>query len=268
MRRARRLVPATLAALVLAHAPAIAACPDTVTVARFAAALLDRRVPLPFAPATPQEARCAQDRLVALLAQPWGDVEGYAIAGDATPPLRGAMFHATLRERSGTAVAVGYAARPAVAPGLLLRIARDIPEGADPASLLAHVDAASPYLALLDLAATPQGDGPLQRTAGNLGLRLGVVGAAVPLADAAMLRTEATLQADGSVAASLPALGLSAPALDLLAGLARNLAAEGRRLRAGEHVALLGAPASLAPRAGETWRLTVVGLGAVSVDFR
>jgi len=257
-----------LAALLAGAAPARAACPDMATVARFAQALLERRMPAPLGVTTMAEALCARDRLVATLAQPWGDVEGFAIAGEATPPLRGALFHATLRERSGTTIDARYAVRPAIAPGLLLRLGRDGIEAAAPAAILAHVEAAGPYLALLDLAAMPEGDNAMARTAGNLGLRLGVAGAAVPVADAAALAADAVLQADGSVVASLSALGLATPAPDLLAQLARDLAAEGRPLRAGEHVALLAAPAPLAPRAGETWRLSVTGLGAVSVSFR
>lgn len=268
MTRASRLITASLAAILLTRAPALAACPDTATVARFALALLERRTPAPFGVTTPEEARCAQDRLVALLAQPWGDVEGFAIAGDASPPLRGALFHATLRERSGATLEAHYGERPAIAPGLLLRMGRDVTGAATPASVLAHVEVASPYLALLDLAAMPEGGGSLQRIAGNLGLRLGVVGDARPVSDAATFDADMTLQADGSVVASLPGLGLATPALGLLAHLARDMAAEGRPLRAGEYVALLAAPAPFAPRAGETWRLSVTGLGAVSVDFR
>ena len=257
-----------MAALIAAAAPARAACPNLATVARFALALLERRVPAPFPGLTERDARCAQDRLVATLAQPWGDVEGVALAAEADPPLRGALFHATLRERSGATVEARFGARPAVAPGLLLRIGRDGIEAATPDALLAHVEAASPYLALLDLAAMPDAADPAARIAGNLGLRLGVVGAAVPLTDAATLAGTGTLQSDGSVVASLPALGLAASPLDLLARLARDLAAEGRPLRGGEHVALLAAPAPFAPRPGETWRLSAPGLGSVSAAFR
>ena len=107
--------------------------------------------------------------------------------------------------------------------------------------------------------------GSAARVAGNLGLRLGVRGMAVPVSDVGTLATDAVLQADGSVVASLPALGLSAPPGELLDGLVRAL---GTPLRAGEHVALLAAAAPLRPRPGETWRLAVPGLGAVTVDFR
>ncbi len=204
---------AALLLLLAAAAPARAACPDVATVARFARALLEREVPTPFAVATMAEARCAQQRLVALLAQPWGDVPGPALAAEALPPLRGALFHASLRATSGATIDTRYAARPAVAPGIVLRI------GAD-----GRADAMAPYLALLDLAAMPGGMDDLQRVAGNLGLRLGVVGAEAPMPAAT---PDALLQADGSTVATLAHAGLAASPADLLAGLAQDLAAEG-----------------------------------------
>jgi len=240
----------------LAAGPAAAACPDVPSVARFAMAVLERRVPPPFPDLTEADARCAQDRLVATLAQPWGDVVGHALAAEAMPPLQGALFFANLRAPSGATIEAGYAARPAVAPGLLLRMG----EGG-------RIAAAHPYLALLDLALVPA-PGRAARIAGNLGLRLGVVGAEVAVTDAATLPGEAVLQSGGSVLASLPALGLAAPPAALVAALGRDLAAAGRPLRPGEHVALLAAPVPVPPRAGETWRLSVPGLGAAVVTFR
>ncbi len=175
--------------------------------ARFARALLERQVPQTWPSGT--DPACAQQRLVAMLAQPWGDVEGIAIAGDAVPPLRGALFHANFRERSGATIEAAYAARPAIAPALLLTIARDGVEVAqDP---LAHLESVAPFLLLLDLAAMPAGMDAAARQAGNLGLRLGVVGDATPLRDAAALSATATLQAGHSVVASLPGLGLATP---------------------------------------------------------
>jgi 2-keto-4-pentenoate hydratase len=244
-------------ALVAAVAPAKAACPEMAEVARFARALLERRMPQPWAAGT--DPACAQQRLAAMLAQPWGDIEGIALAADVTPPLRGALFHANFRARSGATIEAAYAARPAIAPALLLTIGA---EGAtDP-----HVTTVAPFLVLLDLAAMPGGMDAASRRAGNLGVRLGVVGAAVPLRDAGTLSAPAMLQADhGTMAGTL---GLAAPPATLLAGLARDLAAEGRPLRAGDRVALMGPAAPMPPRGGETWRLSIEGLGAVVVSFR
>ena len=249
----KRVLLACVAVLAIA-APARAECPDMATVARFARILLDRGVPQPFAVTTPAETRCAQDRLVAMLAQPWGDIEGVALAAETMPPLRGVLLHATLRERSGPTLDAQFGARPAVAPGVLVQVDEQ-----------GRIVAASPYIALLDLAALAGGTDATARIAGNLGLRLGVVGPDAPLPEAA---PDALLQADGSTVASLARLGIAAAPQALVDALARDLAAEGRPFRGGEQVALLAAPALMAPRAGETWRLSVTGLGAVVVNFR
>lgn len=246
MRRAAAALLGMLAAV-----PAQAACPEMADVARFAQALLERRPPAPFPAMTEAEALCAQGRLVATLAQPWGDVSGYALAAEARPPIPAALFHANLRAASGATIEASFAVRPAVAPGLLLRMGED-----------GRAVAAAPYLALLDLAAV-QGTGRAARIAGNLGLRLGVVGAEgdVP-ADMAV----ATLMADGSLMAG--ALGLAAPPTALLAEFAAARLAAGRPLRPGERVALLGPAAPVVPRPGEAWRLDIRGPGAAIVQFR
>ncbi|MBP0466194.1 hypothetical protein J5Y09_19865 [Roseomonas sp. PWR1] len=247
MRRAAAALLATLAAT-----PAHAACAEMADVARFAQALLERRLPAPFPAMTETEALCAQGRLVATLAQPWGDVSGHALAADALPTIAGALFHANLRAMSGATIEAAFAVRPAVAPGLLLRIGED-----------GRATAAAPYLALLDLAAV-QGAGRPARIAGNLGLRLGVMGAeaAMDAAEAPM----ATLMADGGVMAAV--LGLAASPAALLADFSRARAAAGQPLRPGDLVALLGPAAPVAPRPGESWRLDIRGLGVVAVQFR
>ncbi|BDG74117.1 hypothetical protein [Roseomonas fluvialis] len=250
--------------LMAAAAPAQAACPEMAEVARFARALLERRVPQPWSPGT--DTGCAQQRLVGMLAQPWGDIEGIVLAAEVAPALRGALFHANFRERSGATIEAAYAARPAIAPALLLTIGREgVETAADP---LAHVATVAPFLVLLDHAAMPGGMDEASRRAGNLGVRLGVLGQAVPLRDAAALSAGVTLQADHSIVASLAGLGLATAPAMLLATLARDLAAEGRPLRAGDQVALMGPAAPMPPRGGETWRLSIEGLGAVVLNFR
>lgn len=249
----KRILLACVAALALA-APVRADCPDMPTAARFAMALLERRMPTPFDLTSDADARCAQDRLVAFLAQPWGDISGIALAAEAMPPVPGVLLHANLRERSGPTLDAGYATRPAIAAGLLLRL-----------DAQGQVAAASPYLALLDLSALAGGTDARARLAGNLGLRLGVVG---PEGTLPATAPDALLQADGSTMAALPSLGLAAPPQALIDALARDRAAAGRPLRDGELVAVLAAPAPIPPRAGETWRLSVPGLGAVAVAFR
>ncbi len=269
---------AAAAALVLLAAtlPAQAACPDMATIARFAAALLDRTTPVPFGPLTMPQARCAQDRLVATLAQPWGDVAGRAVMASPDGALSGALFHGTLRAESGSVIEARYGARPVLAPAILLRIARDGIEhaGDDLAAIAGFVDEAAPLLVLLDLAGIPQDADAPARMAGNLGIRLGVRGTSVPLApqDALDLqRAFAVLDLDGSPgrrATSFRAPTLGGDPVDLVGRLARDMAAERRPLRAGDLVAVIGPSQSQAPRAGENWRLWIPRLGGVVVNFR
>jgi len=104
--------PRLLALLIaLSPLPAAAACPDVPAVARLAQAMLDRRPPPPpFAGLTMAAGVCARERLAAVLAQPWGDRVGWKVGlTNATAqarfgvphPVAGAIFHGTLRARSG-----------------------------------------------------------------------------------------------------------------------------------------------------------------------
>lgn len=236
-------------ALLIAASPAQAACPDMATVARFAEAILERRSPQPYADLTLADARCAQDRLIAFLAQPWGDVVGHAVMVGPGGPLHGVLFHATLRAGSGAEIEVGYGARPAIAPGLLLRMSGD----AD----APRVETVLPFLALMDNAGIPDGGGATARIAANLGIRLGVRGEPIPLGAGALPGFDTIrlgIAAGGSVRV-LPAFAM--PPAAMLEGLQRTLRAEGRRLRPDEHVALLGPALPDPPRAGDDLRLTL-----------
>ncbi|MCA3361132.1 MAG: fumarylacetoacetate hydrolase, partial [Roseomonas sp.] len=74
----RRLIAALLLGLALAPA-ARAACPDDAAIARFAGQILQRQSPTPFAALSPADGRCVQDKLVALFAQPLGDIVGFKL---------------------------------------------------------------------------------------------------------------------------------------------------------------------------------------------
>lgn len=271
-----------LLAFLLVAPSARAACPGMVETAFFVQALLERRAPQPFRGLSIADARCAQDRLVAYLAQPWGDVVGYAVVESPAGPLRGALFHGTLREHARATLDAQYGARPALAPALLLRIGRDGVEsaGANRAAIAAYVDATIPFLALLDLAAIPNGTDVATRVAGNLGIRLGVRGEPMDLSPDDLVRLNAIParldlgSATGARAVELRGLGLAGHPLDLLAALARERAAEGWGLRAGEQVAVIGPVVPYRPVAGDTVRFTVLvpvmatELGSVTVTFR
>ena len=243
----------SLAALLVALAPlpAAAECPSVPEVARLAAAILDRSPPPPpRADLSMADALCARDRLVAVLAQPWGDQTGWKVApgGPNGTLLAGALFFGTLRAASGAELPARFGTTPMLAPGLLLRIGTEgiARAGDDHVALLRHVEAVIPFLDLPDLAYGPAAPwSPALRLSINLGTRLGVVGEPIPAAATpAFARALGTVEvvvadATGPLAQGRGDAGPGHP-LDALAWLVRSLGAEGRVLRAGEHVAIAG----------------------------
>lgn len=275
----------SLAALLIALAPlpAAADCPTVPEVARLAAAILDRRpAPPPPADLSLADALCARDRLVAVLAQPWGDQLGWKVA-PGTPPLSGALLHGTLRLRAGETfptgtapiLPAGFGIVPQVAAGLVLRIRDDAiaTAGSDHVALLRHVEAVFPFLDLTDRVHPPRvALTPARALSLNLGSRLGVLGEAVPAEaspDFARALGTMTVTLSDGVREVARGNGAAGHPLDALAWLLRDLAAQGRRLRAGEHVAIAGLTPAVAAMPA-TYRASYAGLAArpVAVDVR
>lgn len=277
----RRLLAALPLLAALLAPPAHAACPSVPEVAVLARAILDRSPPpAPRADLSPADALCARDRLVAVLAQPWGDPVGWKVApsGDAAAPrLSGVLLFGTLRARAGETFPAGepptlparFGIRPMVAPGLVLRIRDEgVNEaGEDHLALLRHVEAAIPFLELPDLVHGPAAPwSPALRLSINLGTRLGVLGEPVPaeatpdFARALGAVAVALEDAAGPLAQGTGAGGVGHP-LDALAWLVRDLKEQGRRLRAGEHVAIAGLVPAV-PAVPGTFRATYTGLAA------
>ncbi len=281
----------TICALVLGIAaalPAMAACPDIPTVARLGAAILERRAPpAPPAGMTLADALCARDRLVALLAQPWGDQVGWKVGltnqaaqqrFGTTHPIAGAIFHGTLRERSGAEVSAAFGIAPAVESDLLVRIRDEgVNEaGDDPVALLRHIDAVIPFIELPDLVhgAGTQWNGPLLLSI-NVAARLGVMGEeiraeATPEFAARLASMTVVLADDTRELSRVPGTVLLDHPLNALAWLVRDLKEGGRRLRAGEYVSLGGFSPALPVQAGRSYTATYEGLAAnpVSVTVR
>ena len=266
-----------LLTMLLLAAPARAACPDMAAMARYAQAILERRSPSPIPGLSPQDARCAQDRLVAFLAQPWGDVVGWTVglsgaearrAYGTDQPVRGALFHGTLRAQSPARLPARFGAVPMVEAGLLLRIGRDgiAAAGEDPVALLGHVDEVIPFLALPDAVFAPgTAPGLANLLSINLGTRLGAVGQPVPVQatpDFARSLGEmvVVLADERREMARAPGRAILGHPLNALAWLARDLAREGRALRAGEYVAIGGFAPSVPVEAGRTYTLRYDGL--------
>ena len=282
----RKLAALGFAAM-LAPASALAACPDQPAIARLAAAIIGRETPPPPVPLTMADALCAQDRLVALLAQPWGDQVGWKVgltnpAAQArfgvTHPVAGAIFHGTLRARSGAEFPAGFGIVPTVESDLLVRIADEgVNEaGDDPVALLRHLDAVIPFIELPDLvhAGAVPWSGPLLVSI-NVGARFGVLGDAIPVQAtpafaAALASMTVTLADDRQELSRAPGSALLGHPLNALSWLVRDLRSQGRRLRAGDHVSLGGFSPALPVQAGRVYTATYAGLAAqpVSVTVR
>ncbi|WP_431282976.1 2-keto-4-pentenoate hydratase [Humitalea sp. 24SJ18S-53] len=273
-----------LAALaLLAATPAQAACPDMAAAARVAAALIAREpLTAPIAGLTPADAECFREGVVAHLAQPWGDVVGWK-AGLTNPaaqrhfgvphPLRGAIYHATIRARSGDEIPARFGSMPVVESDLLVRVRDDAinEAGSDPVAILRHLDQVIPFIELPDLAFAP--GVPLDAAALiaiNVGARLGVVGDAMP-AEATtdfagrLASMSVVLSQDGNERARAPGTVLMGHPLNVIPWLVQDLARVGRRLRAGEYISLGGFSPQI-PSAAGVWRLRYEGLAATAPE--
>jgi len=274
---ARRFFAALLIGLALATA-AKAACPDDAAIARFARQVLQRQSPTPFAALSPTDGRCVQDKLVAIFAQPLGDVVGFKL-GLTNPaiqqrfgidhPIRGAIFHATLRATSGAEIEARFAAVPVLEADMLVRIGMGGVEAAlnDHAALIRHVDQVIPFIELPDLVYAPEHRPSLgDLLAVNVGARLGVVGkpiAVTPSAEfiAALGRMSISLHQDGREVSRAPGAAILGHPLNALAWIARDLARDGRPLRAGDVVSLGSFSPPQPVVAGQAWAARYEGLG-------
>jgi 2-keto-4-pentenoate hydratase len=284
---ARRLVAALLVSLALVP-EARAACPDDAAIARFAGQVLQRQSPTPFAALSPADGRCVQDKLIALFAQPLGDVVGFKL-GLTNPaiqqrfgidhPIRGSIFHATLRASSGAEIEARFAAVPVLEADMLVRIGMGGVETAlnHHAALIRHIDQVIPFIELPDLVYSPDHRPSLgDLLAVNVGARLGVVGrpiAVTPSAEfaAALGRMSVSLHQDGREVSRAPSAAILGHPLNALAWIARDLAREGRHLREGDMISLGSFSPPQPVVAGQVWTARYEGLGEaqdVVVRFR
>ena len=269
--------------------PARAACPADEAVERLALGIVENRPGEPLSGmASLADGQCAQDKLVALLTRQLGRPVGYKV-GLTNPaaqqrfgvphPVTGTIYEATLRLRDGEEVPARFAAVPAVEADLLLRV-RD--EGINAArtheEVLRHVDQVIPFIELPDLVMPPARlDGP-NLLAINVGARLGVSGAPIPVrADAefaAALGTMTVTMTDdtGKELARAPGTALLGHPLNVMPWLAQDLAKRGKKLQAGDIVSLGGFSPALPAEAGRRYTVRYEGLApqpvTVSVQVR
>jgi 2-keto-4-pentenoate hydratase len=292
MRRSRLLPAAAILAATLtavAAPPARAACPSEEAVAAMARRLLADQPGEPLSGMTSlADGQCAQDKLVAILAREWGRPVGYKV-GLTNPtaqqrfgvshPITGTIFEATVRARDGAEMPARFGAIPTVEADLLVRV-RDsgINDARTHAEVLRHIDAVIPFIELPDLVMPPgKLDGP-NLLAINVGARLGVLGAPIPVEGdggdlAARLGSMTVVMLDdtGKELARAPGTALLGHPLNVLPWLAEDLAKRGRKLQPGDLVSLGGFSPALPTEAGRTYTVRYEGLvasGPVSVFVR
>ena len=227
-------------------------------------------------------------RIAEELNTPLGDVVGYKL-GLTNPaiqqrfgidhPIRGAIFHATLRASSGAEIEARFAAVPVLEADMLVRIGMGGVEAAlnDHAALIRHIDQVIPFIELPDLVYAPDYRPSLgDLLAVNVGARLGVVGrpiAVTPSAEfaAALGQMSISLHQDGREVSRVPGAAILGHPLNALAWIARDLAREGRPLREGDMISVGSFSPPQPVVAGQVWTARYEGLGEaqeVLVRFR
>ncbi|WP_375457715.1 2-keto-4-pentenoate hydratase [uncultured Enterovirga sp.] len=281
-----RLVTSFAAALIALPATALAACPEPAEIERFAADWAAKRPTKGFAVDTLADAGCARDRIVALLERSGGKVVGYKAAltakavqerFKANAPVAGILLD-TMIVPDGSKVPAGFGARPLFEADMLLVVKDEGINGAKtPDEAMAHISAMRPFIELPDLALAPgeKLEGT-QLLSVNAAARLGVVGAVVPLPPGPetvrMLAETRIVMTDGTGAVLGEGLGsatLGNP-LNAVVWLAADLAASGRKLKAGDLLSVGSFSALLPPKAGQRVEVRYEGLPGtpkVSVTF-
>ncbi|TCO81409.1 2-keto-4-pentenoate hydratase [Plasticicumulans lactativorans] len=272
----------------LASAPAHADCPPDARIDALAAAWESRTPAAGYGPAlTLEDAECARDRLVERLMRTQGRIVGYK-AGLTNPavqarfghpaPIRGVLLERMLLA-DGAEVPAAYGARPVYEADLLVEVKDEgINTARTPQEVLEHVAAVIPFIELADLVLAPEvaPSGPAL-VAINAGARLGVLGARLPVDDAARLAGQlgamevVLTDADGSERARGPGTAILGHPLNAVIWLAQDLARHGDRLRTGDLLSLGSFTPLTPPSPGRGVRVRYVGLPgepAVSVNFR
>lgn len=270
----------------LAASPALAACPSSEEIGRFAADWAERKPAKALPVATMEDAACARDKLVESLEPKLGRVVGYK-AGltakavqerfGANAPVAGVLLEAMIL-KDGASVPAAFGARGLWEADMLLVVKDEGINGAkSPEEALKHLSAMRPFIELPDLALDPKEKlDAVQLTAINVAARLGVAGPEVPLqadAQTAKLLAETRIVAVDSSGAKLAentgAATLGNP-LNVVVWLVDELRKSGRSLRAGDLVSVGSFSPLTPPKPGQAVTVRYEGLPGdpqVSVRF-
>jgi 2-keto-4-pentenoate hydratase len=276
----RRITLLAATALALGIGTARAACPADADVARMAADILAGRPAQGYQGLAMEDAPCAREKLVPLLARQFGAPVGYKVGltnaaaqqrFGVPHPVRGTIYQATIRAQGVAGrpaeVPAAFAAVPNVESDLLVRVRDEgINEaGTDHVALLRHLDQVIPFIEMPDLVLAPgQMNGP-NLVAINVGARLGVLGEAIPAEAtpefaARLASMTVTLASDGKELSRAPGTALLGHPLNVIPWLVEDLKRDGRRLRAGDIISLGGFSPALPTEAGRTVTVTYEGL--------
>ncbi len=276
----------TLAVLLLAAPPALADCPPSALMEQRAQQTL-ANIPLPALPGLSlADGSCAQARLVTALIPTLGPVVGWkaGLTNEAVQrafgvahPVRGALLEKMLLE-NGSTVPAAFGAVPRFESDLLVRVSDEaINQARTPEDVARHIDAVIPFIELPDLvlAQGERFDGGTM-LAINVGARLGVMGAAIPvtpgLAERLASMTVTLADDTGREIARSEGRALMGNPLSVVVWLAEDMAASGQRLRKGDLLSLGSFSPLSPPAAGRTVTATYLGLAdqpvSVRVSFR
>ena len=233
------------------------------------------------------DAACARQLLVKELARSQGKVVGYK-AGltnaavqkrfGTDAPVRGVLFEETLI-RDGAELPVKFGSRPVLEADLVVEVKdAGINQAKTPAEVLQHISQIMPFIELPDLLLDPKETiNGATLTAINAGTRLGVLGQ--PIAARAehldALATMSVVVRDSADADKELARGPGAAILDhplnAVIWLAKDLAAEGILLQAGDLLSLGSFTPLMPPRPGMAVRVSyegLLGMPSVTVKFK
>lgn len=264
-------------------------CPDTATVNAMVSSFV-ARTPMANPPdnLTMAGAECGRAKFVRALEPHFGRIVGYK-AGltneavqkrfNANAPVRGTLFEKSIL-RDGAEVPAAFGARPLHEADLVVAVRDSAIHGArTPAEVLNHVAAIHPFIELPDLAVQdPSRLNAAGITLINVGTRLGVLGAPIPVAlgDSSLLeplrdmRVRLLDDQGREVDSGRGAAILDHP-LNAVIWLAADLRRSGVTLQPGDLLSLGSFTKLVPPKAGTGARVVYEGLPgnpSVSVRFR
>lgn len=263
-----------------------AGCPDAAQVAdmlrRYAAL---EPLPNPSPQLTVEAGLCGRARFEQALGTRYGRVVGYK-AGLTNPavqqrfnypqPVRGTLFEAMLLP-DGAQVPARYGARPVYEADLVVEVgSAAVHDAKTPAQVLAALHAVRPFIELPDLMLEdPTKIGGASINLINVGARLGVLGAAIPVAnqpglvDALANMTVRVIDGTGTQLDAGPGSAILGHPLNAVIWLAADLRKSGITLKPGDLLSLGSFSRPLTPQAGQTVRVAYDGLpGNPSVSVR